>query len=131
MWASSGTANTEQKNGRVERLHSRDERMHSFLSNIGVKKGVFMPKFQLSDERPAYWSELEWLLHHGPNPVNLPQAMDSIQAALAMHTMSYLLEDQHSAQVVRNALEEQIISSVGSMSRRHDEALQKQAEHVQ
>ncbi len=80
----------------------------------------------LPEVKPIYWSELEWLLHHGPNPVNLPVDMDALQAAISMHTMSYLLQGQQSAQVVRDTLEKEIVTIVQNMSRRHDEAMKKE-----
>jgi hypothetical protein len=83
--------------------------------------------FKLPEEKPVYWSDLQWALHHWPGgpggPVNYPADMDAMQAAMAMHTMSYLLSDQKIGQTVREILENEIVTTTRSMSRHHDEIM--------
>lgn len=78
---------------------------------------------------PPWWPRLLWDLHYiprpypGPGPINYPPVVEAIMAGLAMHTMSYLLLDQPKAQTLRGEVEKQMVDSIQSMSRLHDEAI--------
>ncbi len=84
---------------------------------------------------PDWWPALLWRLHfpikipggHGnpPNPVNLPAEMDRILQGLAMHTMTYSMNDQKAAQQMRTQLEETLSNSIRGLSRMHDEAIRR------
>jgi hypothetical protein len=78
---------------------------------------------------PPWWPHLMWRLHFpikrpggGPGPINLPPAIDDIMAALHIHTMSYLMNDQSAAQQIRTITEKRLAQSVQNLSKAHDQA---------
>jgi hypothetical protein len=76
---------------------------------------------------PEWWPKLIWDLHFhkvpwpGPGPINIPPVLDEIFKQLAMHTMTYSLQDQKAAQVTRTQIEESLSATVKNLSRMHDE----------
>jgi hypothetical protein len=78
---------------------------------------------------PPWWPRLMWQLHlkwpghgPGPGPINYPPAINDIMAGLHIHTLSYLLADQSSAQQIRTATEQRLAQSVQNLSKAHEQA---------
>ena len=76
---------------------------------------------------PDWWPRLIWDLHFfriphepPPNPVNYPVEMDRIFQQLAMHTMTYTMQDQKAAQTIRTDLEQKLSRSMLGLSKGHD-----------
>ena len=78
---------------------------------------------------PPWWPQLLWQLHGvklpgvhvpTPGPINYPPAIQDMMAALAIHTFSYLLLDQQSAQGIRNAAEARLVHTAQNLSKLHD-----------
>ena len=80
---------------------------------------------------PDWWPKLIWDLHFirrpwpNPPPVNLPIIMEDVFSQLSMHTLTYTLHDQKSAQVTRDQIEESLSKTIRNLSKLHDQA-QKQ-----
>lgn len=82
---------------------------------------------------PDWWPRLIWLLHFvripgeppPPNPVNMPVEMDRIFQQLAIHTMTYTMQDQRAAQVMRTELEQHLSKSILGLSKAHDERMSR------
>ncbi len=51
--------------------------------------------------------------------------MDRILQGLAMHTMTYSMNDQKAAQQMHTQLEETLSNSIRGLSRMHDEAIRR------
>ncbi len=76
---------------------------------------------------PDWWPRLIWDLHFThipheprPNPVNYPAEMDRIFQQLAIHTMTYTMQDQKAAQVMRTDLEQNLSQAILGLSKGHD-----------
>ncbi len=84
---------------------------------------------------PPWWPQLLWQLHFpvvkhpggGPGPINYPPVIEDIMANLHVHTMSYLMLDQNAAQQLRHSAEQQLVKSVGSLTKLHDQAVKRAA----
>ena len=72
------------------------------------------------DTCPPWWPSIIWELHHPHHtggiiphhsPVNYPPAINDIMASLAIHTFTYLMQDQKCAQEIRTQVEGKIAAT--------------------
>jgi hypothetical protein len=78
---------------------------------------------------PDWWPRMLWSLHFpprrpgpGPGPINFPPAIDSMMAALMIHTSTYMLLDKAVAQQIRNQAEQTLSRTAQSLSKLHEES---------
>jgi len=79
---------------------------------------------------PEWWPLMLWKIHYpskrpgpSPGPINYPPAIDSIMAALTIHSLSYMLLDKNAAQSVREMAERTIVQTTQNLSKLHADAL--------
>ena len=78
---------------------------------------------------PPWWPRIIWDLHFGgsggtkpPSPVNYPPAINDIMSSLAIHTFSYYMLYQQTAQNIRTQTEQKIAQTAAKLSQLHDQA---------
>jgi hypothetical protein len=80
---------------------------------------------------PEWWPRMLWHLHFpprrpgpGPGPVNYPPALDSMLAAMLIHSASYMMLDKSAAQQIRSVAEQNLSRTAMSLSKLHEENAQ-------